>query len=916
MSETSQNGSQTRLCQACGQRPATVKLREVINGQPHEMSICYQCATERSMLAENFPSGVFDAFFGVNGLLRGAGIDPSSTHDQHAHTSRRRAERINILDYFSDRAKFVLEAGAEAAIDLKARYIDTEHLLLGLTEEEEVGQALLKELGIKPEELASYIEENVIEGTNEDQNPDISARAKRALELAFYASRELGLSYVGSEHILLGLLSEGEGMAAQILNKMGLSGKSGQDKVLHLLRKAAKSSTSKQDGSTQEQTDSDSATPTLDKYSVDLTQQARDGKLDPVIGRADEIARVIQVLSRRRKNNPVLIGEPGVGKTAIAEGLASRIVQGNIPDLLKDKRVVALDLSGLVAGTKYRGEFEKRLKTIIHELKAADQSVIVFIDELHTVVGAGSGEGMMDAANILKPALARGELQAVGATTLNEYRKHIEKDAALERRFQPVLVDEPSVDVSIEILRGLRDKYEAHHKVKITDEALIAAASLSDRYLADRFLPDKAIDLIDEAAAKIRIASSTSPETLKELENKRKRLHTEREAALAANNKKKQLNIDTEIEELETEIATVKESWQKTRGTEQRSVTRKDIEEIVQKWTGIPVQELAEEEVEKLLKLEERLHERIIGQEEAVKAVSEAVRRGRAGLKNPNRPVGSFMFLGPTGVGKTELTKALAQLLFGDQDAMIRLDMSEYMERHTVSKLIGSPPGYVGHDEGGQLTEQVRRKPYSVILLDEIEKAHPDVFNTLLQILEDGRLTDSKGRVVDFKNTVIIATSNIGAQRIQDANEKRVGFSADGISSTETGALFDGNGLKKDLMKDLKERFRPEFLNRIDEVIVFHALTKKQMNRIVNLLLNELNRLLAGQNVSLEVTQKAKNKLVDLGFDPAFGARPLRRVIQKELENPLSEALLRGTFTGGDTVHVDTSKDGFTFTKG
>ncbi|MCA9376178.1 MAG: ATP-dependent Clp protease ATP-binding subunit [Candidatus Doudnabacteria bacterium] len=872
------------------------------------MAICYQCATERSVFGSGFPTGIFDAFFQGNQQPQGT--------QQHVHEGRP-AERVNILDYFSDRAKSVLEGAAEVAFDFKSRFVDTEHLLLALTEEEEVAQKLFKELNINHEQLAAYIEENILEGDQDIENPDISARAKRALELAFYASRDLGHSYVGSEHILLGLIGEGEGMAAQILAKMGLEGEEGRKRILHLIgtdkKKKGSSNTTKEEAKSE--------TPALDKYAHDLTDEARNGRLDPVIGRADEIARVIRVLSRRRKNNPVLIGEPGVGKTAIAEGLAARIVQGNVPEILKNKRVLALDLSGLVAGTKYRGEFEKRLKKVIEEVKKANKNVVLFIDELHTVVGAGATEGMMDAANILKPALARGELQAIGATTLNEYRKHIEKDAALERRFQPVLVNEPSVEITIEILRGLRDKYEAHHKVKITDEAILSAASLSDRYLADRFLPDKAVDLIDEAAAKVRIASSTAPEKLKELQEGLKRLRSERDAANAAKNKKKMLSLDKKIETLEEEREEVEATWRKARGTAETQVNASDIEEVLEKWTGIPVQELGEEEVAKLLKLEERLHERIIGQEEAVKAVSEAIRRGRAGLKNPNRPVGSFIFLGPTGVGKTELTKALAQLLFGDEDAMIRVDMSEYMERHTVSKLIGSPPGYVGHEEGGQLTEQVRRKPYSVILLDEIEKAHPDVFNTLLQILEDGRLTDSKGRTVDFKNTVIIATSNIGANKIQSVASSRLGFDAPEITarSEQTHGLFSkSDTLKNDLMKELKDHFRPEFLNRVDEIIVFHALDKKQMRSIVDILLGELNLLLKGQNVRLEVTAKAKNLLVTKGYDPAFGARPLRRVIQKELENTLSEALLEGRFREGDTVVVDIDKKNitaFTFTK-
>ncbi|NQV12929.1 MAG: AAA family ATPase [Parcubacteria group bacterium] len=881
------------ICQKCNQRPATVAIKQTSNGQTKLINLCYLCAEEQAMFSGSPPSGsIFDSFFGEQSPSTQSGQVPAQPQPQ--------PERVNIIDYFSDRAKQVVAESIEKAKEFKSANLDTEHILLGLLEEEEVVTKVLEELGVNPDDLKQYVEKNITEGSKEVEDPELSPRAKKVLELAFHQARELGHNYVGSEHILLGLVKEGEGMAAQVLAKYQVDAAKAQEAVVKIIGKG------KEDKSK-------SKTPVLDQYSTDLSVQAKEGELDPVIGRVDEIGRLIQVLSRRRKNNPVLIGEPGVGKTAIAEGLAQRIVSQNVPEDMQGKRVVALDLSSLVAGTKFRGEFEKRLKKILKEISKSKKDIILFIDELHTVVGAGASEGAIDAANMLKPALARGDIQTIGATTLDEYRKHIEKDAALERRFQPVLVDEPNVEVSIEILKGLRDKYESFHKVKIAHEAMVAAAVLSDRYISDRFLPDKAIDLIDEGAAKLRLASITAPEKLKELAKDLTKLRKEKEAAQKAKNKKNVLLLDKQLADVKKEKEKLDADWKKVKGTKQPEVVAADIEEIVAKWTGIPVMQLADEETDKLLKLEKHLGKRVIGQEEAVKAVSEAVRRGRAGLKDPKRPVGSFIFLGPTGVGKTELAKALATLLFGDEEAIIRLDMSEYMERHTVSRLIGSPPGYVGHEEGGQLTEKVRRKPYSVILFDEIEKAHPDIFNTLLQILEDGRLTDSQGKTVDFKNTVIIATSNVGSELITDmaadGGGKDMAWSGEVKSSHEK--------TKNKLLDELKKHFRPEFLNRIDESIVFHSLSKSQVRQIVDLMLAETQQLLHGQNLKLDVTSKAKDQLVKIGYDVAFGARPLRRAIQSEIENPLSTMLLEGKFKSGDVVKVDVNTKGiFSFKKG
>ena len=714
------------------------------------------------------------------------------------------------------------------------------------------------------------------------------------MELSVLEARRMNHNYVGTEHLLLGLIREGEGVAAKVLRDLNVDLGKAREEIMKTLSSGVPGQGEAAQNGVQ--------TPTLDQYGRDLTQMVRDGKLDPVIGRTKEIERVIQILSRRTKNNPVLIGEPGVGKTAIAEGLAQKIVEGQVPEIIKGKRVVTLDLASMVAGAKYRGEFEERLKKVMSELTTAG-NVILFIDEMHTIIGAGAAEGAIDASNILKPALARGEIQAIGATTLDEYRKHVEKDPALERRFQPIMVGEPTVDETIQILEGLRDKYESHHRVKITDEAIRAAAVLSDRYIADRFLPDKAIDLIDEAASKVRIKTITAPPELQELEEKIEDIKKEKEEAISHQEFEKAAGLRDEERKLKQQLGEIKGNWEKDTRQATAEVDEENIAAIVSDWTGIPVTKLAEEETHRLARLEDVLHQRVIGQDEAVKAVAKAVRRARVGLKDPKRPIGSFIFLGPTGVGKTELSRALAEALFGDEDATIRIDMSEYMEKHSVSRLVGSPPGYVGYEEGGQLTEKVRRKPYSVILLDEIEKAHPDVFNILLQILEDGRLTDSKGRTVDFKNTVVIMTSNVGAHTIR--KQKRLGFTDAG----EDAKKDEYQKMKEGIMEELKRTFRPEFLNRVDETIVFHQLEEDHILKIVYLMLAELSKRVNDLQINLEVTGEAKQLIAKEGFDPMYGARPLRRAIQNMIEDRLSEEMLNGKVKEGDTVMVD-AKDG------
>ncbi len=790
---------------------------------------------------------------------------------------------------FTERAQKVLALAQEEAIRLGHNNIGTEHILLGLVREGEgIAAKALYALGLGSEKIQKEVENLIGRGSEIAQTIHYTPRAKKVIELSMDEARKLGHSYVGTEHVLLGLIREGEGVAARVLSNLGVSLNKARQQVLQLLG-------SNESGGHQGAATTNASTPTLDSLARDLTAIAREGSLDPVIGRSKEIQRVIEVLSRRTKNNPVLIGEPGVGKTAIAEGLAQQIINNEVPEILRDKRVMTLDMGTVVAGTKYRGEFEDRLKKVMDEIRQAG-NIILFIDELHTLIGAGGAEGAIDASNILKPSLARGELQCIGATTLDEYRKYIEKDAALERRFQPIQVDEPTMEESIQILKGLRDRYEAHHRVSITDEAIDAAVKLSDRYISDRFLPDKAIDLIDEAGSKVRLRSYTTPPNLKELEVKLDEVRKEKDASVQSQEFEKAASLRDTEQRLREQLEETKKVWKEKQGQENSEVTVDDIAHVVSAWTGVPVTKLAQTESDKLLNMESILHNRVIGQEEAVKAVSKAVRRARAGLKDPKRPIGSFIFLGPTGVGKTELARALAEAIFGDEESMIRIDMSEYMERHSTSRLVGSPPGYVGYEEGGQLTEKVRRKPYSVVLLDEIEKAHPDVFNILLQVLEDGRLTDSKGRTVDFRNTILIMTSNVGASALK--MNKYVGFNIQDEGQ-------DYKNMKGKVMEELKRAFRPEFLNRIDETIVFHSLEKKHLTEIVTLMADQLITRLKEQEIFLGLTDAAKEKIATEGFDPEYGARPIRRAIQRHVEDYLSEELLKGNIQKGQHIVLD-----------
>ncbi|WP_432667631.1 ATP-dependent Clp protease ATP-binding subunit [Wukongibacter baidiensis] len=809
-----------------------------------------------------------------------------------------------MFDKFTERAQKAIRLAQEEAKRLKHNYIGTEHVLLGLLDEGQgIAAKALTNLGIKSDKLREKIEATVGVGNQEAELQGVTPRTKTVFELSFEEARRLNHNYVGTEHLLLALVREGEGVAAKVLVGMGVDVNKLYGEVLKLLGDTRGSKRPKM-GKTEEKS---KKTPTLDKYGRDLTVMAKEEKLDPVIGREKEIERVIQVLSRRTKNNPCLIGEPGVGKTAIAEGLAQKILEGNIPEILKDKRVITLALASMLAGAKYRGEFEERLTKALDELREAGD-VILFIDEMHTIIGAGGAEGAIDASNILKPALARGEIQAIGATTLDEYKKHIEKDSALERRFQPIMVEEPTVEDTIEILKGLRDRYEAHHKVKITDEALKASAELSHRYITDRFLPDKAVDLIDEAASKVRLMNATQPEDLKDLEVKLEKIRKEKEEAVSNQNYEEAAEFRDEEKNILDELENRKNNW-RANINKNATVGEEEIASIVSIWTGIPVNKLAEEESERLLNMEKLLHERVIGQEEAVESVSRAIRRARVGLKDPKKPIGSFIFLGPTGVGKTELTKALAGAMFGDEDAMIRVDMSEYMEKHSVAKLVGSPPGYVGYDEGGQLTEKIRRKPYSVILFDEIEKAHPDVFNILLQMLDDGRLTDAKGRTVDFKNTVIIMTSNVGVSRIK--KQKSLGFA--GLDEDVKKNEYEK--MKESVMDELRRQFRPEFLNRIDDIIVFHKLEKEHIGEIVDLMIEELTKRLSELNISISISEAAKDYLADKGYDAEYGARPLKRVITKMIEDKLSEEILMGKISKEDDIMVDVEDEKLIFNK-
>ncbi|ASN03707.1 ATP-dependent protease ATP-binding subunit ClpC [Virgibacillus necropolis] len=798
---------------------------------------------------------------------------------------------------FTERAQKVLALSQEEAVRLGHNNIGTEHILLGLVREGEgIAAKALQSLGLEIEKIQQEVEQLIGVGKQPMQTIHYTPRAKKVVELSQDEARKLGHSYVGTEHILLGLIREGEGVAARVLNNLGVSLNKARQQVLQLL--GSNESQANRQGRAGQATNAN--TPTLDSLARDLTAIAKEGNVDPVIGRGKEIERVIQILSRRTKNNPVLVGEPGVGKTAVAEGLAQQIIDNEVPETLRDKRVMTLDMGTVVAGTKYRGEFEDRLKKVMEEIRQAG-NIILFIDELHTLIGAGGAEGAIDASNILKPSLARGELQCIGATTLDEYRKYIEKDAALERRFQPIQVDEPTLDETIQILRGLRDRYEAHHRVTITDEAIDAAANLSNRYITDRFLPDKAIDLIDEAGSKVRLRSYTIPPNLKELEQKLEEVRKEKDAAVQSQEFEKAASLRDSEQKLREELEQTKNQWKEKQGQEDSEVTIEDIAAVVSIWTGVPVAKLTKDESDRLLNMEEILHGRVIGQEEAVKAISKAIRRARAGLKDPKRPIGSFIFLGPTGVGKTELARALAESMFGEEDAMIRVDMSEYMEKHSTSRLVGSPPGYVGYEEGGQLTEKVRRKPYSVVLLDEVEKAHPEVFNILLQVLEDGRLTDSKGRLVDFRNTVLIMTSNVGASELK--KNKHVGFNLE-----EEGR--DYKDMKAKITEEMKKAFRPEFLNRIDEIIVFHSLERKHMKDIVTLMIQQLQQRLKQSEIDFTLTDKAIEKIANDGFDPEYGARPLRRAIQKNIEDLLSEELLKETIAKGQKVKVGLNNKG------
>ncbi len=802
-----------------------------------------------------------------------------------------------MFERFTERARRVIILAQEEAKRLNHSAVGTEHILLGIIREGEgVASKVLESLNINPERVRAEIESAIGRGERTPyEEVAFTPRAKKVLELALDEARRLGHNYIGTEHLLLGLIREGEGVAARVLEAMGADLERVRSQVVYLLGEEGTASYTKQA----------SKTPTLDEFGRDLTKLARENKLDPVIGREREIERVIQVLSRRTKNNPALIGEPGVGKTAITEGLAQRIVRGDVPEILRSKRVVQLDLAALVAGTKYRGEFEERMKKVMEEIRKAQGEVILFVDELHTLVGAGAAEGAIDASNILKPSLARGELQCIGATTLDEYRKYVERDAALERRFAPILVSEPTVEQTVEILRGLRDRYEAHHGVKIGDDALAAAATLADKYISDRFLPDKAIDLMDEAASKIRLQASFLPQEVRQAMEKAERARREKEEAIKGQDFERAASLRDKEKVLRQKLEELESSWKTDKGRDITTVTADDIADIVSSWTGIPVMRLVEEETEKLLRMEDSLHKRIVGQEEAVTAVSKAVRRARAGLKDARRPIGSFIFLGPTGVGKTELTLALAEFMFGDDQAVVRIDMSEYTERHTVSRLVGAPPGYVGYEEGGQLTEQVRRRPYSVVLLDEIEKAHPEIFNILLQILEDGRLTDAQGRTVDFKNCVVIMTSNVGAPQIQ--RESGLGFRGGDNETLDQQRTYER--MKAHVMEELRRTFRPEFLNRVDEIIVFRSLTRDQIAAIVDILMERIRREIRGQGMELMVTQSASELLAQEGFDPQYGARPLRRAIQRLVEDPLSDDMLRGKFSAGDEIVLD-ARDG------
>ncbi|MDO5556199.1 MAG: ATP-dependent Clp protease ATP-binding subunit [Clostridia bacterium] len=798
---------------------------------------------------------------------------------------------------FTKRAETALEIANDIAVEFGHNYIGTEHLLYGLTKEGTgIASKVLENQNVTPEAILEKIDQLIGRTeTRSEQTIGFTPRTKRVIENAFREAKRIGSDYIGTEHLLIGIMREADSIAVRIMLELKVNPQKLYNQIIKVVNDY---DNGEQNNKEANKSSSYNSTTTLNQFGNDLTKLAQEGKLDPVIGRKKEIERIIQILSRRTKNNPCLIGEPGVGKTAVIEGLAQKIVEANVPETLKNKRVVTVDISGMIAGAKYRGDFEERIKKALKEVKKAGD-VILFIDEIHTIVGAGAAEGAIDAANILKPLLARGEVQIVGATTLNEYRKYIEKDSALERRFQPVTVDEPNIEDSIKILKGLRDKYEAHHNVKITDEAIEAAVKLSIRYINDRFLPDKAIDLVDEASSKVRLKTYTEPDKLKKLEEKINKLEKEKEDAIQLQDFEKAAELRDKENKEKERLEKEKALWKDKNIKDVRNITSEDIAEVISSSTGIPAQKINQNENEKLKNLEKSLHERVIGQDEAVNAVAKAIKRGRVGLKDPNRPIGSFMFLGPTGVGKTELSKALAENLFGDESAIIRIDMSEYMESHSTSKMIGSPPGYVGFDEGGGLTEKVRRKPYSIILFDEVEKAHPDVLNMLLQILDDGRLTDSHGRTVNFKNCVIIMTSNIGARLITD--KKSLGFST-GSGQNEDNKEYEA--IKKEVMAELKKGFRPEFINRIDEIIVFHKLTEEELNKIVDIMLEQVKKRILERNIKLKIDTTAKEFIIQKGTDAKYGARPLRRAIQSMLEDKLAEEILEGNLKSGDTAKI------------
>ncbi len=803
---------------------------------------------------------------------------------------------------FTPKAQAALKAAHGVACEFGHNYIGSEHLLYGLCGEgTAVSGEILANFGINKDDVYEKIEELIGRNNPIEKNSQLmlTPRTKRIIELSFTEARRLTHNFIGTEHLLMAILRDGESVAVKILRDLGADIQSVYTQIIERVTRGSEEDNSAEYEHTQQKSQGKTKTPTLDQFGRDFTQMAKEGKFDPVIGRDKEISRVVQILSRRTKNNPCLIGEPGVGKTAVAEGLAQKIVSGDVPETLKNKRLFTLDLSLMIAGAKYRGEFEERLKNAMGEVVKAG-NVILFIDEMHTIIGAGAAEGAIDASNILKPSLARGEIQVIGATTLEEYRKHIEKDSALERRFQPITVGEPTEEESIQILMGVRDKYEAHHSVKITDEAIKAAVNLSVRYITDRFLPDKAIDLIDEAASKVRLSALTAPPQLKELEDKLNKNKTEKEVAVSTQDFERAATLRDEEAKIKSELEAVKGSWKDKETTEQKCVGEKEIAAVVSEWTNVPVTRLTTDEAEKLINLEAELHKRVIGQKEAVCAVAKAIRRGRVGLKDPKRPIGSFIFLGPTGVGKTELSKALAEAMFGSEDDMIRIDMSEYMEKHSVSRMVGSPPGYVGYDDAGQLTEKVRRKPYSVILFDEIEKAHPDVFNILLQILDDGILTDSQGRRVDFRNTVVIMTSNIGARLITDTKGKTFGFTSDDRADTDN----DYETIRDNVLAELKKNFRPEFLNRVDETIVFHKLVKDEIKKIAELMLETLKKRLLANGINISFNDDAVSLIADEGFDPIYGARPLRRAIQSRIEDLLAEKMLENDVCEGDSVVV------------